>query len=193
MSPSSVWVAGIFCLWVTMFTTESAHNIRELAHRVTGKIRRCLTFQVNAEFPCDGYGKVVDFMGERVDKFCTGCSWPNAHDGTENNGVRIGESRVRRTFLHQFYRLVNDTPRCFCVTETRYNTLDVVFGLREQEVDSPPPKRYDTMNHLTSFRQRKSARPLPGNQLRNGRTPWFSCRPDRPENPLRTSQGEHHR
>ena len=49
-SPSSVWVAGIFCLWVTMFATEPTHHIRELAHRVSGKISRSFTFKVNADY-----------------------------------------------------------------------------------------------------------------------------------------------
>ena len=55
-----------FCLWVTMFTTEPTHYIGELAHRVSGKISRSFTFKVNAEFPCDGYGKVVDFVSESI-------------------------------------------------------------------------------------------------------------------------------
>lgn len=37
-SPSSVWVAGIFRLLVTMFATEGTHDIREFHRRVSRDI-----------------------------------------------------------------------------------------------------------------------------------------------------------
>ena len=101
-----------------MFATEPTHHIRELAHRVPGKISRSFTFKVNAEFSCDSNGEVVYLMDERDLELTARCCRPDANYCAEYHRVRVCESRVLRAFLHQVNRLVYDTPRCFRVSET---------------------------------------------------------------------------
>ena len=51
-----------FCL----SATEFAHDICKGSHRVPSKVGRGLSFKVNTEFSCDGIGKMVYLMDERV-------------------------------------------------------------------------------------------------------------------------------
>ena len=120
-----------------MFATEATHYIRELSHCISSKIRRCLAFQVNAEFPCDSDGEVVYLMDERILELTAGCGRPDANQGTENSRVRVGASGVWGTFIHQVNGLVYDTPRCFRMTETRHDALDVVLPLGKEEIHYP--------------------------------------------------------
>ena len=120
-----------------MFATEPTHHISELAHRVSGKISRSFTFKVNAEFPCDSDCKVVYLMGECVLELTARCSRPDANYGTKYSRVGVCEPGVGRTFFHQVNGLVYDTPRCFRVTETRHDALDVVLPLGKEEINYP--------------------------------------------------------
>ena len=53
-------------LFMATRAAKFADDIGERPYGIPGKICRSFTLQVYSEFRCDGYGKVVYFMGQRV-------------------------------------------------------------------------------------------------------------------------------
>lgn len=130
-----------------MTTSHLAYDICELPRGIADKICRRLAQQVNAKVIGDGNCEVVHLMNERVDELGSTGSRSDKHDGSSAMGIRVGEPAVPVAGKHQVFRLLHDALRSIGVIKTSQHSIDVVFLIREQEVDDPSSDCQSPLHH----------------------------------------------